>query len=160
MTYIVPLEYHYRFSEKWKTFYDKTENLPLDKTLLVSPNPAGHILPNTFMMNVYVYNQLLNRKTHQFTWKVMNLALLDAIMRQLTAIYTFFVAAIQKPPKLCLSEIKGFRRFCIYTIRQPCHCLGYTVINYYQLITFIAVCRLIFICCEMLVISVSVNLCF
>ena len=90
----------------------------------------------------------------------MALDLLDDIMRQLTAIYDFFMAAIQKSPKLCLSVIIRSRNFCIYAIRQPHHCLGNIVINYYQIITFITVCHLIFIYCEMVSIEVSVGLCF
>ena len=64
LIYIVPLGYYYNFSEKWTTLYDSTENLPLNNTSPVSPNHARHRFPNTFMMYVCVYNQILNRNTH------------------------------------------------------------------------------------------------
>ena len=134
--------------------------MPLDNTLTVSPNQTGHRFHNKFMMYVCVYNHILNRITHNITWKDMYLDLLDEIMRWLTAIYAFFIAAIWNPPKLCLSGIRQFMRFCIYSIRQPGHCLVYIVINYYQLITLITLCHLIFIRCEMLYLVVSVGLCF
>ena len=86
----------------------------------------------------------------------MVLVLMDEIMRQFTAIYDFFMAAIRNPPELCLSGIRRFGRFCIYDIRQPCHYLGYIVINYYQLITFITVYHIISIRFEMLAIAESV----
>ena len=81
LKYIRPLEYYYHFSEIWTTFYDSTDNLLLDNTLTVSPNHAGHIFHNTFIMYVCVYNQILNRNTHHVPWKDMSLDLLDAIMR-------------------------------------------------------------------------------
>ena len=112
------------------------------------------------MMDVFVYSQILNRKTHYVPWKVMVSALLDTIMLQFTAIYYFVVAAIRNPPELCLSGIRRFGRFCIYDIRQPHHYLGYILINYYQLITFITVYCIIFINFEMLAIAVSVVPCF
>ena len=55
-TYIGPIVYYYYFSEQWTNFYYSTENLPLDNTLLVSPNHAGRSFPNTLMMDVCVYN--------------------------------------------------------------------------------------------------------
>ena len=76
------------------------------------------------MMDGCVYNQLFNRKTHHVPWKEMDLALLNAIMHRLTAIYAFVVAAIQKPPELCLSGIRRSGIFCIYSIRQLCNCQG------------------------------------
>ena len=81
------------------------------------------------MMDVYVYNQILTRNTHNIPWREMDLFLLDAIMCQLTSIYVFVMAAIWKPPRFCLSGIRRFRRFCIYAIRQPYHCLGYILIK-------------------------------
>ena len=87
---ICSLGYYYHFSERWKTFYDSTENLPPDNPLSISPNYAGHSFLNTFMMVVCVYNQILNRKIHHVPWKAMDLDLLDAIMHQLTAIYEFY----------------------------------------------------------------------
>ena len=123
LTSIVPLGYYYHFSELWTNLYGSTENLPLDNTLPVSPNHLGHSFPNTFMMNVCLYNIILNRKTHHIPWKEMALDLLDAIMCKLTAIYEFFMAAIRNPPKFSSSGIRRFRRFCIYAIRQPHHCL-------------------------------------
>ena len=112
------------------------------------------------MMDVCVYNQILVRNTHHIPWKAMDLSFLDEIMRQPTVIYAFAVAAIWKPPKLCLSGIRRFGRFFIYAIRQPHHCLGYIMINYYQLITFIIACHFISIHCEILAIAVYVGLCF
>ena len=50
-------------------------------------------------MNVCVYNQILKRKTHHVLWKSKDMDLLDEIMRQLTAIYDFLMAAIRRPPK-------------------------------------------------------------
>ena len=52
LTSIGPLGYYYHFSEQWTTFYDPTDNLPLDSTLMVSPNHAGHSFHNTFIMDV------------------------------------------------------------------------------------------------------------
>ena len=112
------------------------------------------------MMDGCVYNQMLNSKTHHVPWKEIYLALMNFSMRQLTAIYSFVVAVIQKPPEWCLSGIRQFGRFCIYSIRKPHHCLVYIVINYYLLITFITACHTIFIRCEMLDIAVSSGLCF
>ena len=86
-----------------KTLNSSTENLPLDNTLPVSPNHAGHSFPNTFMMYVCLYNIILNRKTQNVPWKAMALDILDAIMRQLTDIYEFFMEAIRNPPKFALS---------------------------------------------------------
>ena len=115
--------YYRHFSERWTTFYNSTENLPLDNNLPVSPNPSGHIFPNTLMMYFCVYNQIMKRKIHNVPWKAMALGLLDTIMHQLTAIYEFFIAAIRNPPKFSSSGIRRFRIFCIYAIRQPHHCL-------------------------------------
>ena len=112
------------------------------------------------MMDICVYNKILKRKTHHVPSKEMALTLLGVIMCQLTDINDFFMAAIRKPPKLCLSGIRQSRRFFIYAIRQPHHCLGYIVINYYQIITFITVCHTILIHCEIIAISVSFGLCF
>ena len=133
--------------------------MPLDNTLPVSPKHAGHSLPNKFIMDICVYNQTLNSNTHHVTWKAMALALLDAIMRKIAVIYDFFMAAIRILPKLCMSGIRRSRIFCIYAIRQPHHCVGKIVINYYQIITFITVRHLIFIHFEMVAIAVSVGLC-
>ena len=157
---ICPLGNYYHFSERWKNLYGTTENLPLDNSLPVSPNHAGHNSPKTFMMNVCIYNQLLKRKTQHVPCKAMSLALLDAILRQITAMYAFVVAYIWKPPGLCLSGIRRFRRFCIYAIRKPRHFLGYIVINYYRLITLITVCNIIFIYFDILSIAVSASICF
>ena len=55
---------------------------------------------------------------------------------------------------------KMIQEICIYVIRQPHQCLGYIVINYYLIINFITVCRLILIHCEMVAIVVSIGLCF
>ena len=81
-------------------------------------------------------------------------------MCQLTDINDFFMEAILKPPKLCISGIRRSRRFFIHAIIQPHHCLGYIVINYYQIITFVKVCHPICIHCEMIAIAVSVGLYF
>ena len=56
LKYIHPLGYYYLFSERWKIFYDTLENMPLDNTLPVLPNHAGHSSSKTFMMYVCVYN--------------------------------------------------------------------------------------------------------
>ena len=56
LTYIGPIEYYHHFSVRWTTFYDSTENMPLDNTLPVSPNHSGHSFPYTFMMDGCVYN--------------------------------------------------------------------------------------------------------
>ena len=107
-----------------------------------------------------VYNKISNRNTHQVPCKAMALDIQDSTMRQLTAIYEFFLAAIRKPLKLCLSRIILSKRFFIYAIRHPHHFLGYIVINYYRIITFVIVCTLIFIHCEMVAIAGSVGLWF
>ena len=52
LKYIATLGYYYHFSERWTNLYDTTENLPLDNTLMVSPNHAGHSFHNTFIMDV------------------------------------------------------------------------------------------------------------
>ena len=62
LEYIGPLGYSYNFSERYTTFYDSTENLPLDNTLPVSPNHAGNSFPNTLMIDRCVYNYILNKK--------------------------------------------------------------------------------------------------
>ena len=112
------------------------------------------------MMDICVYNKILKRKTHHVPSKEMALTLLGVIMCQLTDINDFFMEAILKPPKLCISGIRRSRRFFIHAIIQPHHCLGYIVINYYQIITFITVCHIIIIHCEMVFIVVSVGLFF
>ena len=89
----------------------------------------------------------MNWKTHHVPWKAVVLDLLDTIMHQLTAIYEFFMAAIRKRPKLCMSGIRQLRRFYIYAIRQSHQCLGYILINYYRIITFITVYHVIFFHC-------------
>ena len=54
-TYILPLGYYHHFSELWITLYKSTDNMPLDKSLPISPNHSGHSFPNTFMMmSVYI----------------------------------------------------------------------------------------------------------
>ena len=111
LTFIVPLGYYQHFSEWWTTFYDSTENLTLDNTFLVSHNHTGHNFSNTFMIDVCVYNKILNNNTHHVPWKAIALYILDAIMRQITSIYDFFMAAIRKPPELCLSVIRLSGRF-------------------------------------------------
>ena len=124
LTSILPFVYYYHFSERWTTFYDSTDNLPLDNALPVSPNHAGHRFPSTFIMDVCVYNQILNRKTNHVPFKSMDLSLLDAIMHQPTSIYAFVALDIQNPPELCPLGMIQSRRFFIYAIRQPHHCLG------------------------------------
>ena len=111
LTSICTIGYYYHSSEQRKTLYDSADNMRLDNTLPVPPKHAGHNFPNTFMMDVCIYNQILNRKTHHVSWKAMALALLDAIMRQLTYINAFVMEAIWNPTELCLSGIRRSRRF-------------------------------------------------